>query len=274
MAGYGKIQIGIQEGYGKMRSSGLSKVITAIVLSVTMLFLSVPVETEAAKERVGVKGAWVPSSVDGFLAYALPNGTFLADGFTADGYYVNKYGFWAPAYNVLGAAIPTRNAWLPCSMIGDFEGVIPIMKEVQKKLTNDLHGWRVISVYSSHMSLYSVESSNDTSRKKTTRLAMYKNPDFNGYTIQVCTPLAGDEREMTDDAGEWNSMALYDYQVLRAWMYCVSRSGDKVSQAIYSSWMDNNAYNLKVGEWVLVGDTLIRYVPSNGAGLYEIKAAF
>ena len=56
MAGYGQIQIGIQEEYGKMRSSGLSKVITAIVLSVTMVFLSVPAEAEAAKERVGVKG--------------------------------------------------------------------------------------------------------------------------------------------------------------------------------------------------------------------------
>jgi len=257
-----------------MRLTKALKVMTAALLSLSLTVTAAPLSVKAANERIGVKGTWVATPTQGVMAYALPNGTFLADGFTADGFYVNKNGFWAQAYNVLGAMIPARNSWLTCDACGDFEGIIPIMKYVQKKLTNDLHGFRVISVYSSHMALYSVANSNEKSRKKTTRLAMYKNPDFNGYTIQVKTPLSGDEKEMTEDAGEWSNMGLYDYQVLRAWMYCVSRSGDKVSDAIYSSWMDNNRYNLKVGEWVLVGDTHIRYVPSNGAGLYEIKAAF
>ncbi|MBO6112928.1 MAG: hypothetical protein J6P45_07780 [Lachnospiraceae bacterium] len=257
-----------------MKIRRIIKIVTAMALSVSMLFVSAPAEVSAAKEKIGVKGAWVPSPVEGVLMYALPNGTFLTDGFTSDGYYVNKNGFWAPSWSILNSPIPSRNSWLTSSAVGDFEGLIPIMKGVQRKLSGDLHGFRVISVYSSHMALFSVDSSGSTSRKKTTRLALYKNPDFDGYTVQVCTPLSGDEREMTDDAGEWNSMALYDYQVLRAFMYCISRSGDKVSEAIYSSWMDNNEYGLRIGEWVLVGDTYIRYVPSNGAGLYEIKAAF
>ena len=103
---------------------------------------------------------------------------------------------------------------------------------------------------------------------------MYKNPDYNGYTIQVCTELSGDEHELTDDHGEWSSMALYDYHVLRILTNCVSRSGDVLARAIYSSWEDTNAWNLKVNEWVQVGDTFVRYVPSQGAGLYEIRAAF
>ena len=202
----------MKEEFEKMIFSRTVKVVTALMLTCSLLFVYDPVSVSAAKERVGVTGTWVATPTQGVMAYALADGTFLADGFTADGYYVNKNGFWAQAYNVLGAMIPARNSWLPCSVVGDFEGIIPIMKQVQKKLSNDLHGFRVISVYSSHIALYSVANSSDKSRKKTTRLAMYKNPDFNGYTIQVKTPLSGDEKEMTDDAGEWNSMALYDYQ--------------------------------------------------------------
>ena len=260
-----------------MKKERLVKAVMALALSAAILISFTPDKASAGSGstavRMGVKGTWVPTPMDGVLAYLLPDGTYLADGYTADGYYVNKNMFWAQAYNILGAMVPARNSWLTASAAGDFEGLVPIMKNAQKKLTTDLHGWRVISVYSTHIALYSVVSSN-TERTKVKRLAMYKNPDFDGYTVQVCTPLAGDEKEMTDDAGEWSSMAFYDYQVLRVMMYCVSRSGDKVAQAIYSSWMDTNSDQLRVGEWVAVGDTMIKYVPSNGAGLYEIKAAF
>jgi len=247
--------------------------ILAVLMTAAFTTALMTTAAVAGPGAVGVKGAWTPTAVEGVLSYLKTDGTFLADGYTADGYYVNKNGFWMPAYNILGAMVPARNAWLPQDQAGDFESFIPVMKSAQKKLSNDLHGWRVISVFSTHITLSSVVST-ESERTKTTRLAMYKNPDFNGYTLEIKTPLAGDEKEMTDDAGEWSSMAYYDYQVLRLWMYLVSRSGDKVAQAIYSSWMDTNSDNLKVGEWVTVGDTLIKYVPSNGAGLYEIRAAF
>ncbi len=257
-----------------MRMKKTVKLLTALVLSFAIVLSFTPQGASAATgTKTGVAGTWMPSGIDGVLTYVLPDGTLLADGYTADGFYVNKYGFWANAYNILGVWVPARNSWLTADAAGDFEGMIPIMKKAQDKLTSDLHGWRVISVYSTHIALYSVVNSN-TERKKVKRLAMYKNPDFNGYTVQVLTPLAGDEKEMTGNAGEWSSMAYYDYQVLRAMMYCVSRSGDKVAHAIYSSWMDTNTDNLKVGEWVAVGDTLIKYVPSDGSGLYEIRAAF
>ncbi len=258
-----------------MKRDRIIRAFIAIVLAMAMIIACPPSAAKAGgvDVRRGVKGTWVPTPMEGVLAYLLPDGTYLRDAYTADGYYVNKNSFWAQAYAIFGYPIPARNSWLTADAVGDFEGLVPIMHGAQEKLTTDLHGWRVISVYSTHIALYSVENTN-TERNKVKRLAMYKNPDINGYTIQVCTPLAGDEQEMTDTAGEWSSMAFYDYQILRVMMYCVSRSGDKVAQAIYSSWMDTNSDNLKVGEWVTVGDTMIKYVPSNGAGLYEIKAAF
>ncbi|XME01763.1 hypothetical protein QYZ88_013805 [Lachnospiraceae bacterium C1.1] len=245
------------------------KLFTSLLLTITLTTAFTVRTADAAM----VKGTWVPSPIEGIFTYLQPNGAFLADGFTEDGYYVNKNGLWAPGINILGATFPSRNSWCTQAEAGDFTAFIPAMKAVQKKLSDDLHGYRVISVYNSHIVLNSVVTSK-TERTKTARIALYKNPDFNGYTIQICTPLSGDEKEMTDNAGEWSSMALYDFQVLRAWMNLISRCGDKVAEAIYSSWDDTNEADLKVGTWTLVGDTQIKYVPSNGAGLYEIKAAF
>ena len=230
----------------------------------------------AAKGQIprGVKGGWVPVGNGSVLGYLTTKGAYLQDGFTEDGYYVNKYGLWTPVVNILGAPVPMRNTWLSQQEAGEFDGFKPILQAAQKKLTQDLHGYRVISAYSSHIILNSVATSDEGKREKTKRLAIYQNPDFNGYTIQICTPLSGDERELTEDAGEWNSMALYDYQVLRLFTNCISRSGDLVAKAIYESWEDTNSYELKMNEWIQVGDTYIRYIPSQGAGLYEIKAAF
>ena len=247
--------------------------VAACILAFACTF-SVHAANDIKQVRRGVKGAWVPVGNGSVLGYMLADGTYLQNGFTEDGYYINKYGLWSPVGNILGAPVPMRNTWLTQDEAGEFDGFNPILQAAQKKLTQDLHGYRVISSYSSHIVLNSVAAAQDGKRVKTKRLAIYQNPDFNGYTIQLCTPLSGDERELTEDAGEWRSMALYDYQVLRLFTNLISRSGDLVAKSIYESWEDTNSYDLKMNEWILVGDTMVRYIPSQGAGLYEIKAAF
>ena len=257
-----------------MRKAGRLMAITLMTGVMLAMSLAAPAKAGGnnASQR-GVKGGWVPTQVANVLAYQKMDGTFLTDGFTEDGYYVNKDGFWAPAWRILGAWVPSRNSFLTSDLMGEFEGTEKLVTEAQKKLTEDLHGWRVMSLFSDHITLYAV-SQTGAKREKRPRISMYKNPAFNGYTIQIKTHLSGDEREMTGESGEWRSMATYDYQVLRLFLNFVSRSGDKAAKAIYSSWEDVNSYDLIVNSWVTVGDTQIRYVPSDGAGLYEIKAAF
>ena len=251
----------------------LKKFFTFVLAAVLVLSMNTAVYADGGIKPI-VKGVWVPVGEGNVLGYLKPDGSYLQDGFTEDGYYVNKYGFWTPAVNILGAAVPMRNSWLYQSAAGEFEGFTPVLKSAHKKLTQDLHGYRVISAYSSHIVLNAVSTDNNGKRTKEKRLAIYQNPDFNGYTIQVKTPLSGDEKELSDDAGEWRSMALYDYQVLRLFTNLISRSGDLVAKSIYESWEDANTFGLKMNEWVQVGDTFVRYIPSQGSGLYEIKAAF
>lgn len=229
----------------------------------------------AKKSPVGVKGGWLPANADGtLLSYVLPDGSVLRDGFTSDGYYVSEYGVWAPSIRILSAWLPSRNSWLTAAEARDLSGFVPFMSSAQAKLTEDLHGFRVISVYSNRITLSSI-ANQEGKRSKNTRLALYKNDSTNGYTIQLATELSGDVKEMPNGGGgEWGTMAFYDYQVLRLLTNCISRSGDMLATAIYDSWQDDNAYGIKLNQWVTVGDTMVKYIPSDGAGLYEIKAAF
>lgn len=245
--------------------------IAAVTLIFTMLTGNA-VGTDAAV--TGAAGSWVSTNEGATAVYLLPDGTYLQDGFTADGYYIGKYGVWAPSVRILSAWLPSRNSWLRASSIGTFDGFVPYMKSAQVKLTEDLDGHRVITVYNDRITLSSVENENGK-RTKTTRLALYKNEDIDGFTIKVCTELAGDEKEMASEGGgEWNDISYYDYQVLRLFTNAISRSGDKLAEAVYSSWEDDNTYDLRMNKWITVGDTDVCYLPEDGAGLYEIKAAF
>ncbi|MCR5626866.1 MAG: hypothetical protein K6F99_06075 [Lachnospiraceae bacterium] len=253
--------------------SAVKKVVSVIVVLAMTIAMTVSVYAAKSTPR-GVKGTWVPIS-NGVAGYLLPNGSYLQDGFTADGYYVGKTGMWASSVRILSAWVPVRNSWCRRSSIQDMTGFLPWMNSAQQKLSDNLHGYRVLSLYSNRITLSSVKKDKEYKKTKTIRLAMYENEDIDGYTIQVSTPLAGDVKDMpSGGAGEWDSMEYYDYQVLRLFTNCISRSGDLLATSIYSSWQDDNAYDLRMNKWVTVGDTQVRYIPSAGAGLYEVKAAF
>ena len=220
-------------------------------------------------------GTW--TSVNGnknIWFYVDENGNYLTNCFSTDGYYVDINGARFITKEILGAKIGQRNSWMTPGEAGGFDCFVNGATVIQKALNKALYGARVLSVYSNHVMLRSVVKS-DKQQTSEERLAIYKNTDINGYTIMIRTEIGGDRKALLDGADATvNPIPEYDYGVLRFFTNMVSRSGDLVATAIYSSWQDNNEYGLEMGEWIRVGDTLIRYMPADGAGLYEIKAAF
>ncbi len=220
-------------------------------------------------------GTWTPIKGNSNLwFYADENGNYLTNCFSTDGYYVDINGARFITKEILGAKITQRNTWMSPSEAGGFDCFVNGATVIQKALNKALYGARVISVYSNHVMLRSVVKS-DKQQTSEERLAIYKNTDINGYTIMIRTEVGGDRKVLLDGADSTiNPIPEYDYGVLRFYTNMVSRSGDLLATAIYSSWQDNNEYGLEMGEWIRVGDTLVRYMPSDGAGLYEIRAAF
>ncbi|MCR5675657.1 MAG: SH3 domain-containing protein [Lachnospiraceae bacterium] len=231
--------------------------------------------TTSSKSGTFVKGNWqnIPGRSDAWY-YVNDNGDRLTNCFSTDGYYVDINGARFATKEILSAKIGQRNSWMTPGEAGGFDCFVPGATVIQKAFNKGIAGARVISVYSNHVMVRSVVKTNNQQTTEE-RLAIYKNTDINGYTIMVRTTLGGDRLALLDNTGSSvNPVPEYDYGALRFFTNMVSRSGDLLASAIYSSWEDNNEYGLEMGKWIRVGDTMVRYMPADGAGLYEIKAAF
>lgn len=231
--------------------------------------------TVHAEGRTVEGGSWVPvGTVDNAWFYITPDGAVQKDCFSSDGYYVEANGIRFLQKAILNAPVVMRNSWLTAAVATNFDLFLPTAAIVQQTLAANLKQYRTLSVYSTHMMLSSYNSTSDGGSYLTDRLGLYKNNDINGYTIVISTPLLGDRRMIGEALKSTEMISSYDYEVLRYYTNSVTRCGDLVASAIYSHWMDLNEHGIRLGEWVAVGDTLIRYMPGNGKGLYEIKPLF
>ena len=248
-----------------------------IAAAVTMLADGAGADTAIkaqANARVVDGGTWVPTgAVEGTFFYITADGAVQKDCYSSDGYYIEANGIRFVAKAILNAQIIMRNSWLTAAEVPNFDVFLPTAIPVQQTLATTLKQYRTLSVYSTHMMLSSINNTKDGSYL-TDRLGLYKNDDINGYTIMISTPLAGDRRMIGGQLAASELISYYDYEVLRYFTNSISRNGDLLASAIYSHWMDLNEQGLKLGEWVVVGDTMVRYMPGNGKGLYEIKAVF
>ncbi len=253
--------------------AGLVAVIAAALLW-PMLAKQGTMSVEAANGNIVNGGEWVPvEGIPNAWYYVTSDGTHHADCFSFDSYYVEENGVRLLTKSILNTELPMRNSWLTAKEAANFDCFVPTAASVQRALAGTLKKYRTLTVYNTHMMLASV-SSTANGTYMADRLGLYKNSDINGYTIMVATSIIGDRKVASGAIGDVDLIAYYDYEVLRYYTNSISRNGDLLAGAIYSHWMDVNEKGIKLGEWVRVGDTMVRYMPGDGQGLYEIKAAF
>lgn len=253
---------------------GLVAAITTAVVFAASTGRFSRIKVEAANGNIVNGGEWVPvENVPNAWYYVTKDGVHHADCFSFDSYYVEENGVRLLTKSILNTELPMRNSWLSAKEAANFDCFVPTAASVQRALAGTLKQYRTLTVYNTHMMLSSVTSTSGGSYM-TDRLGLYKNSDINGYTIMVGTSIIGDRKVASGAIGDVDLIAYYDYEVLRYYTNSISRNGDLLAGAIYSHWMDVNEKNIKLGEWTRVGDTMIRYMPGDGQGLYEIKAAF
>ncbi|MBQ7678266.1 MAG: hypothetical protein IJT34_00255 [Butyrivibrio sp.] len=232
------------------------------------------IHVEAAGGNYVLGGQWVPveNTVNAWY-WITPDGVHHGDCFSSDGYYVEANGVRMLTKPILDVQVPMRNSWLTAGAAGGFDCFVPIASQIQQSMQANLGKYRTLTVYSNHILLTSIVQQNDTTYM-VDRMGMYKDTDIDGYTIMIATSLGGDRKRMEGAIGNVDLIAYYDYEILRFMTNSVSRSGDLLASAIYSHWQDENEHGIKLGEWVKIGDTMVRYMPIDGKGMYEIKAAF
>lgn len=200
---------------------------------------------------------WVQNS-DQSWSYQKEDGSWLLDGYTSDGFYLNPQGYWYETSQVLGLTVPVRTSFAGANSLKLSDWKNPL-NEYLGALTAQTGQNRGISLSDDSLNYYYTDGTG-----KSTRLLLSRVSEYNGYRLEVACSLARDQ-------GQTVTMAWYDYQTLRYLLLRISRCGNQLADAVYSSWEKGNAYGLKFGQWVQIGDSEIRYSAGTGTGIYEIR---
>ncbi len=235
-------------------------------LGMAALLALAPVSEARAAGWIEVNG--------GNWKYQREDGSYVADGFTPDGYYIDSTGTWKAEYEFLGMLLKNTNTFLTPAAAGSFLKWESDMTYMMDAILDELDGTRGIELSEQEVGLYAI--TNNTGREL---LNFYKAQDGESYVVSLKCPLNTTKASSTTTRIS-NSVtrtktvnaAWYDYQVLIGLLSKVSRTGPKLADALYSSWMSTNAYGLERDQWVAVGDALVRYEAADGEGLYYIKA--
>lgn len=237
-----------------------------------------PGETRAAQEEVQdlsrwewKENAWYYYGPDGNPGsgwvvqndkyyYLTEGGRAVADQMTPDGFYVNHNSEWYPRnVEILGvpftapSVIPAVNA----AWIGK-----PSLDQL-KTIINQLFSTRNMKVTDDSI-VYEMDIVTKKVTTKTTLFGLFKNTEEDSFRLDLCTSL---DSSSTDGL----AAVTYDYQVFRSMIYQISGAPEILEKAIYSSWEEDNAWNINRNDWVRVGDVMVKYIAKSGFGRYYIK---
>ena len=204
---------------------------------------------------------WMKSP-DGSWYYSYDDGTWLVNGFSPDGYYVDGTGKWWDSLTILETKVPSRNSFRSPQEEEIFSGCEEIFNQVQRVLYRDVGNVRRFQLSTSRLRL------NQTEDNRSTELfSIEQNRETGTIDLVIRCALT---REYQGDI----PMSWYDFQCLRVVLNLISRTGDQLAEAVYYSWEGDNRYGVKLEQWTTVGDAMISYRASNGAGVYSIRPAF
>lgn len=198
---------------------------------------------------------------DGSYCYKLESGEVLKDGFTEDGYYVDSTGYWRDSQTIFFTSVPSRNYFVKASQNKNWEGSKTVIDSLKSVV---VQGMTPVRNFKLNGELIEYVRLSDTA--ETLLFSFMTDPETDGYVLKLSASLSKDSTGTV-------TMAWYDYQVLRVLMSAVSRTGDQISEAVYSSWEARNSYGLSLNKWVQVGDCEIKYTAGNGVGYYYIRPA-
>ena len=190
--------------------------------------------------------------------YVQEDGSFVHDGFSPDGYYVDSSGIWRENREILGARIPNRNTFLTASQAGSLLSWEERMRAMMKTVGEDCGESRSVTLEDKRITYLGPEDQE--------LFSFYKEEATDGYILRL-------KCKLSNTRGSKNNTIWYDFQALSAFLAGVCPGGVVVSEAIYSSWEETNSYGLKNGTWIPAGGVLIRYEAVSGAGIYHIKEA-
>ncbi len=236
------------------KKSGNSKsYLIAICLGLLLTVSSaITVRAEQAAQAELPAVGW--ALIDDRYYYLTESGQCLRNAITPDRYYVNPDGVWQPRSAViLGTEFraPEKVPSVTDAWTG-IQGMESLQDQIQKAFRQ-----RRIRITDSAMEYVA-------GTDETVLLGIYKNTASGSYRLTIRTALDQSSTDLTQAAS-------YDYAVFRAFLYQLTTTPDYLEDAIYSSWREDNRWNINRTNGVWVGDSQVTYSAGDGCGYYYIS---
>lgn len=197
----------------------------------------------------------------GYYWYYDENGQQIVDGFSPDGYYLDRDGRWRyEVIELLGQQYKTPDRYAAPSDYGDFSKAF---RGDTERLWNSLQR----SVGTSRLLKVSPDAITYMSRNQNNQgkvlLGLYREERTNSWRFRVATYLG-------DRSGNTSLMSTYDDTVFRYLLSRVSHVPAYAADAVYQSWQGTNAYGIAMDTPIRIGDVTITLKVVNGAADYYI----
>ena len=187
--------------------------------------------------------------------YLTEGGRLVVNTITPDGYFVNRNGEWFQRKTTIFEEAFAAPQKFP-SVNDEWAGKASL--EALNKKIDALFFNRKIKITE-----HAVEYVSDALGKEEVLLGAYKDTSDGSYRFDIRISLEPSSTSKTKPA-------TYDYMVFRALMYQLTSTPEQLEDAIYSSWEENNRWNISRDHWVWVGDAWVKYTAGSGAGYYYV----
>ncbi len=237
-----------------MRKRAMWRKAAAAVLTICCVM---PVTVHGAGWEKAEKGTW---------RYQREDGSYVANALTEDGYYIDGSGIWQESRSVLGVEIPNRNHFLRASQAGSMMEFEDMLFGMLRTIGEDCGNVRGVSLEERGIYYFLIDGQYKGESSEKELFSFYKDDDTDGYVLRL-------KCSLSTVSGSKARTSWYDYQVLSGILGRVSATGAQLAEAVYSSWEKDNVYGLKAGQWVRVGDAMVKYEAASGTGIYYMRAA-
>lgn len=196
--------------------------------------------------------------IDQTYFYMTESGRCLMNAVTPDRYYVNPDGTWQTRSAVIldhRFQAPKNVPFVTDAWAGEAE-----MKKLQAQL-DEVFSQRRLRITDA-----AIEYLEEDGKEEKVLLGIYKNTDQNSYRLTI-------QMTLDKDSTSLEQAATYDYAVFKALLYQLTSTPDYLEDAIYSSWKEENRWNINRNHAVWIGDSQVKYMAGAGCGYYHIYPA-
>ena len=241
----------------------IRRILAAAFLLIVLGAQAVYAENAPDAAAQGQLQGWQKRGEDYF--YYNENSVPVIDGFSSDGYYLDRDGRWRyETYELFGQQYKIPDRYMSPAEYGVFSREMSAdLDRLRKSLQPYLGTTRVVRAGPDAV----IYNSRNSRGEEKTLIGLYKDEKSDGWRLRLAAYLG-------DKSGRLTQLSTYDFLVLRFMLSRISHVPGYLADVLYDTWQGKNQFRMSADPAVRAGDVLIRVKIVNGGADFYISNAF